>query len=113
MMGMVTLPVTGSVIALLVFMLFSGLSYPGLFAIAQIVAGPQATGRWVGVQNAAGNVAGLIAPAVTGILVDQTGRFDIAFALAAAVNILGLIGWLLILPRVSPIRWAPALRAAG
>ncbi len=113
MIGMVALPATGSVIALLVFMVVSGLSYPGLFAIPQIVAGPQATARWVGVQNAAGNVAGLVAPMITGVLVDQTGRFDIAFGLAAAVNILGLIGWVLILPRVAPVNWtATASRAS-
>jgi MFS family permease len=62
---------------------------------------PRASARWVGVQNAAGNVAGLIAPAITGVLVDQTGLFDVAFALAAGVNVLGLIGWVLMLRRRS------------
>jgi dipeptide/tripeptide permease len=69
------------------------------------MAGPRATGRWVGVQNAAGNVAGLIAPAITGLLVDRTGLFDVAFALAGAVNVLGLIGWVFLLPKIAPIRW--------
>ena len=62
-------------------------------------------------QNAAGNVAGLIAPAITGMLVDQTGLFDVAFALAAAVNVLGLIGWVFMLPKVAPIDWARAARS--
>jgi MFS family permease len=106
MIGMVMLPAAGSIAALFVFEIVSGCSYPGLFAIPQILAGPRATARWVGVQNAAGNVAGLIAPAITGVLVDQTGLFDVAFALAAAVNVLGLIGWVLMLPKISPIRWA-------
>jgi MFS family permease len=106
MIGMVMLPAAGSVAALFVFEIVSGCSYPGLFAIPQILAGPGATARWVGVQNAAGNVAGLIAPAITGILVDQTGLFDVAFALAAAVNVLGLIGWVLMLGKIAPIRWA-------
>ena len=105
MAGMVMLPASGSVAALFVFEIVSGCSYPGLFAIPQILAGPRASARWVGVQNAAGNVAGLIAPAITGVLVDRTGLFDVAFALAAGVNALGLIGWVLMLPRIAPIQW--------
>ena len=112
MVGMVMLPAVGSVVALFVFEIVSGCSYPGLFAIPQILAGPTASARWVGVQNAAGNVAGLIAPAITGVLVDQTGLFDVAFALAAGVNVLGLIGWVFMLPRIAPIQWMPSPRPA-
>ncbi len=111
MAGMVLLPQTGSVVSLLVFEIISGCSYPGLFAIAQIVAGPKATGRWVGIQNAAGNVAGLVAPAITGILVDRTGLFNVAFALAAGVNVLGLIGWVFMLPAIAPLRWTSTAHA--
>jgi MFS family permease len=106
MAAMVMLPAAGSIAALFVFEIVSGCSYPGLFAIPQIIAGPGAAGRWVGVQNAAGNLAGLIAPAVTGVLVDQTGLFDVAFALAGAVNIFGLIGWVFLLPKIAPLTWA-------
>ena len=113
MIGMVMLPAAGSIAALFVFEIVSGCSYPGLFAIPQILAGPRASARWVGVQNAAGNVAGLIAPAITGVLVDQTGLFDVAFGLAAGVNVLGLIGWVLMLPKIAPIQWAPSARAVA
>jgi len=113
MIGMVMLPAAASIAALFVFEIVSGCSYPGLFAIPQILAGPRASARWVGVQNAAGNVAGLIAPAITGVLVDQTGLFDVAFALAAGVNVLGLIGWVLMLPKIAPIQWAQDSRACA
>jgi len=113
MIGMVMLPAVGSIAALFIFEIVSGCSYPGLFAIPQILAGPTASARWVGVQNAVGNVAGLIAPAITGVLVDQTGLFNIAFALAAGVNVLGLIGWVLMLRKIAPIQWAPAARPAA
>ena len=112
MIGMIALSQTDSLIALFVFELISGFSYPGLFAIPQIIAGPAATGRWVGIQNAAGNAAGLVAPVVTGILVERTGRFDLAFALAAGVNVLGLIGWVFMLPRVAPLQWRSDRSAA-
>jgi len=110
MLAMVTLPPTGSIAALLAFEVIAGCSYPGIFAIPQTFAGPNATGRWVGVQNACGNVAGMIAPALSGMLVDRTGGFDAAFALAAAVSALGFVGWVWILPRVAPIDWSRTLR---
>ena len=54
------------------------------------------------------NVAGLVAPIVTGFLVDRTGLFDVAFVLAALVNVLGFVGWVLLLPKVAPLRWLTA-----
>jgi MFS family permease len=108
MAGMVLLPVTGSIISLFILQIFVGLASPGIYAIAQIIAGPRATGSWGCRMRAGGNVAGLIAPVVTGILVDQTGRFDLAFAVVAGVNVLGLVGWLVILPKIAPIDWARA-----
>jgi len=110
MLAMIMLPAAGSIAALFIFEIVSGCSYPGLFAIPQILAGPGASARWVGVQNAAGNVAGLVAPAITGVLVDRTGLFDVAFALAAGVNVLGLIGWVLMLGKIAPIQWNPSAR---
>ena len=108
MVGMVLLPERGSIVSLFVYCIISGSSYPGLFAIPQIVAGPSATGNWVGLQNAAGNIAGMIAPAITGWLVYQTGRYEIAFALAAVINIFGFVGWVFVLPAVRPIDWVLA-----
>ena len=113
MAAMAVLPASGSVTALLVFEFIAGCSYPGLFAIPQIIAGPGATGRWVGVQNACGNIAGMVAPVLTGYLVDRTGRFDLAFALAAMVSVLGFIGWIWILPRIAPIDWSAVRGAAA
>jgi len=105
MAGMSLLSIRDAVICLFVYQIFVGLASPGIFAIPQIMAGPTAAGRWVGVQNTCGNVAGIIAPALTGISVDATGSFTSAFGLASLVNVLGLLGWLVILPRVAPLRW--------
>jgi MFS family permease len=105
MAAMVMLPGSGFIAAMLAFQLIAGCSYPGLFAIPQIMAGPGATGRWVGVQNACGNVAGIIAPALTGLLVDRTGSFDAAFWVSGAIAAVGFAGWVWILPRIAPINW--------
>jgi cyanate permease len=105
MLGMVLLPVSGSIACLFAYEVVCGLSSPGVYAIPQILAGPEAAGRWVGVQNTCGNMAGIAAPALTGLLIDWSGSFVTAFVLAAAVNILGLIGWLFILPKIAPLDW--------
>jgi len=108
MAGMVLLPASASIAALFVYEILAGLCSPAIFAIPQIIAGPQAAGRWVGVQNSIGGMAGLVAPAITGILVDQTGQFGAAFALAAALNLVGFVGWVFILPKVAPLQWSEA-----
>ena len=105
MAGMVLLPINGSIACLFAYEIVMGLSSPGVYAIPQILAGPAAAGRWVGVQNTCGNIAGIFAPALTGILIDWSGSFVSAFALAGAVNVLGLVGWLFILPRIAPLDW--------
>ncbi len=75
MAAMLVLPAKGMIAALFVYEAMAGVASPGLFAIPQIFAGPHATGRWVGVHNCVGAMAGIIAPAVTGLLVEATGHF--------------------------------------
>jgi MFS transporter, ACS family, D-galactonate transporter len=55
-----------------------------LWALTQTLAGPQAAGRWTGMQNACGNVAGILSPMLTGWLVTKTGHYSIAFLAASA-----------------------------
>jgi MFS family permease len=106
MAGMVLLPANGLLACLFAFAAVTGISSPGYYAIPQTMAGPLATGRWVGVQNTCGNIAGIIAPAMTGVLVVLAGgRYESAFALAAAMNLLGIAGWVFILPKIAPVNW--------
>ena len=112
MVGMVLLPLEGCVACLFGYQVVCGLASPASFGVSQILAGPTATGRWVGVQNTVGNFAGILAPAITGLLKDATGTFASAFALASIVNVLGLLAWLVIIPRIAPLLW-PTAAGAG
>jgi MFS family permease len=105
MAGMAVLPVQGCIACLFAFELFMGFSSPGYFGIPQILAGPTAAARWVGVQYMCGNLPGIIAPFITGVLIDASGTYLSAFALAGLVNVLGIVGWIFVLPKIAPIRW--------
>ncbi|MDB5422588.1 MAG: major facilitator superfamily 1 [Phenylobacterium sp.] len=85
-----------------------GLNSLNVYAIAQTLAGPRAAGKWVGFQNCVGNLAGIVAPIVTGMVVDRTGEFTWAFAVAGAVSLLGVAGWGLMIRKVAPIDWKAA-----
>jgi MFS family permease len=97
--------------AIFAYQVLDGASSPGVFAMSQILAGPGAAGRWVGIQNGVGNLAGVIAPALTGLLVAQTHHFTSAFLVAAFVSVLGVVGWVWMIPRLAPLPW-PALDPA-
>ena len=82
-----------------------GTQTPNIFAISQTLGGPRAAGQWMGVQNFVGNIAGVVAPAVTGLVVDYTGGFYWAFVIAAAVTLLGCLAFGVLIPRIEPIKW--------
>jgi MFS family permease len=87
------------------FQVLMGASSPGVYAMSQILAGPRASGRWVGIQNSVGNISGGISPWLTGFIVDRTGHFTLAFMACAIVSLAGLIGWIGLVPRLVPIPW--------
>lgn len=105
MFAMAYLDLFGLTIALFVFNVLLGIASPGYYAVAQIMAGPHAAGRWVGVQNAIGNTAGFIALPVTGYLIDRSAGYPAAFTVAAAVFAAGFVCWVWVLPRVAPVTW--------
>jgi MFS transporter, ACS family, D-galactonate transporter len=85
---------------------FYGAFTPNLWAIPQTISGPEATGKWSGLQNCFGNLAGVIAPALTGFVVSQTGRFSLAFVAVACVLAAGSCSYIFIVRRVEPVRWS-------
>jgi MFS family permease len=84
---------------------FFGFGTPNIYAIAQILAGPRAAGNWVGVQNCLGNISGVVCPLVTGFVVERTGEFFWAFAIACGVTLFGLVAWGIMIPKVAPLIW--------
>jgi ACS family D-galactonate transporter-like MFS transporter len=82
-----------------------GMGSCSTWAVTQTLAGPHAAGRWTGVQNFIGNMAGWIAPLLTGFLLDKTGRFFWAFLITAAVAWTGAAAWLFIVGPVEPVDW--------
>jgi hypothetical protein len=93
--------------ALFGYQVLCGAQSPGVYAIAQILAGPGAAGRWVGIQNSCGSLAGVIAPALTGFILGSgpIPLFATAFLVAAGFSLLGLIGWIAMLPRLGALDW--------
>jgi MFS family permease len=73
-----------------------------LYAVAQMFAGPRASGTWVGVQNAVGNLSGIVGPIVTGIVVQRAG-YNSAFILTAVIAAIGAVWWAIGVPRIRQV----------
>jgi MFS transporter, ACS family, D-galactonate transporter len=81
------------------------------WAISQTLSGPLAAGKWTGLQNGVGNLAGIASPWATGWVVQQTGEFYLAFVVAAAVVLTGSASYIFIVGPVEPVAF-PAHRPA-
>ena len=86
-----------------------GFNSPVLYTIGQTLGGPRGGGKWIAFQNCLGNVAGIVAPIITGAVVDRTGAFTWAFAVAGLVSVAGAASWAVMIRKVAPLAWPPAL----
>lgn len=77
-----------SAVSLVIAFAGIGIYVSNCWAFTQTLAGP-AAGRWTGMQNAFGNLGGVIAPAFTGILAEKAGRFFPAMLASAAILLAG------------------------
>jgi len=96
---------TASVMLLLLAFGAGGMCGSNIWAITQTIAGPKMAGRWTGLQNFLGNLAGIIAPWVTGFVIDYTGRFIVAFAIMAVVAMLAALSYFFVIGPVEEIAW--------
>jgi MFS family permease len=76
-----------------------------VWAITQTLAGPEAAGKWSGVQNAIGNLGGVASPYITGLIVARLGSFWWAFVASTAVVALGAFCYLVLLGQIKPVSW--------
>jgi MFS family permease len=95
----------GSLLALAGCGVCLGIKAAGLYNCVQTLGGPGASARWMGVQNTCANIAGITAPLITGIVVDRTGSFTVAFVIAAALGIIGIVAFGFVVRRIEPIDW--------
>ncbi len=96
-----------SVILLMLTGLGFGLSSSNIWAIIQRLAGPQAIGRWCGLQLFISNTSGIIAPAVDGYLLDRTGYFFWPFLIVSLILWIGALAWILVVGPIEPVEWRP------
>ena len=83
-----------------------GLFSSNLWAVTQTLAGTAAAGKWTGIQNMFGNIAGIVVPVVTGFILDKTGQFSWAVASVCGFMMIGALSYLLIIRRIEPVSWA-------
>jgi MFS family permease len=100
-------------VALILGVIFYGVSASNIWAITQTLAGPKAAGRWTGFQNFIGNLAGVVAPALTGFVLERTGQFYWAFEITTGVALVGMASWVFLIGPVEPVIWDRKLRAAA
>jgi MFS family permease len=86
--------------------LFYGLYSSNLWAIVQTLAGPTAAGKWTGFKNCCGNMSGIVAPWLTGIIVKRTGRYYLAFLACCCVLAIGACSYLFIVRKAERILWS-------
>ncbi len=92
--------------AILIFSCISlGLCSPNLWTMTQILAGTQTAGKWAGLENFCGNLAGIVAPIVVGVILQRTGQFFYAFAITAAVSLAGAASYIFLVAQVEPVKW--------
>ena len=73
-----------------------------VYAVAQMFAGPRASGTWVGFQNSLGNISGIIGPPVTGLIIDRAG-YESAFIVTAVVAVAGALWWAFAVPQIRQV----------
>lgn len=90
---------------LIVMGMGSGCVGPNIYTFAQTLSGSSVAGKWMGLQNALGNLAGVVVGPLTGWIVDRTGHFGVGFSVCAGVAVLGAAFWVLGVSRVEQIEW--------
>ena len=84
-----------------------GIYTSNVWAVTQSLAGRRAAGNWTGLQNCIGNFGGVVSPLLTGWIVTQTQSYLLAFAAASVVLLAGIFAYVLLVPKIETLTWAP------
>ncbi|MFI4888908.1 MAG: MFS transporter [Steroidobacterales bacterium] len=104
---------TLSIVLLLVSGVFFGVQSAPLGSITQTLGGPRAAGQWMGIQNLCANMAGVLAPLITGFTIGRSDDFFWAFAISALITLAGVLAYAFVIRRVEPVAWpSPSSNAA-
>jgi MFS transporter, ACS family, D-galactonate transporter len=85
-------------VAFLLAASLAGIGLGNLIAIPKIMAPEDEVALWTGIQNCAGNIGGVLAPAITGYAVARSGSYMPAFIVASAVLVVGVFAYTVIVP---------------
>jgi cyanate permease len=88
-----------------------GMTGPGLYTFPQTLAGPHAVGKWYGWQNGFANFAGITGPALTGFVLEATGKYLAPFAITAAICLAGALAWVFVVGRVEQVDWGAGVES--
>jgi len=75
------------------------------WGISQTLAGPEAAAKWTAVQNCLGNLAGIVAPAITGFIVQQTQSFHFAFVVVCLSLLVSALSYAVLIGRIEQVSW--------
>ncbi len=101
----VVVPGNLSLVLLMLAGLSFGLSSSNFWVITQRLAGPEAAGRWTGIQNFAGNLAGAVVPTVTGFLLEYTGHFLLPVLIVSGFLGICALSWIFVVGPIEPVEW--------
>ena len=73
------------------------------WSLPSLIAPRESVGTLGGILNFGNQVAGILAPIVTGYILDHTQSFSLAFSVAAAFLAVGIAGYLFLLGRIEAI----------
>jgi ACS family D-galactonate transporter-like MFS transporter len=74
------------------------------WAITQTLAGTAMAGRWSSLQNGFANLSEIVAPWVTGLIVQINGSSRLALVITGGVALAGAFFWWLLVQRVEPVQ---------
>ena len=83
-----------------------GMCTSNLWAVTQTLAGPATSGKWTGLQNFTGNLAGWIAPTLIGLIVQRAGSYFWVFVITSSVTLLGAAAWVFVVGPIKPVAWS-------